>query len=653
MKKILLLLPCIGCLITLAQSQEIIRETWTEKPALHKLDTKFNDESAVIILDKRRVEYIDEKEVLNVYRTFHKIIRINDDKGIESFNRVYLPVSSNSEIVDIKARTILPNGKITEINKDNIKDLKEEDDHVYKIFAMEGLEKGCEVEYYYTYKRNTSFFGNEVFQGRSPVLEAKLELVGPRRLIFEMKAFNTTTKPDTTTGTDEKRWITVTERDIAGAENEKYSAYEANLKRFEYKLAYNTSRNNTDRLLTWDELAKRVYQNYTTCSDKEIKKVNDLTSDMKVKNLAGESEIIVAVENYIKTNFTTRDNIGGEDAENLEKIIKSKLASHMGIVRLYGAIFRQLNIQHEFVLATSRDKNTIEKSFENWNNCENPVIYFPSLKKFMAPTLAEYRFPWIEANWGNSNAFFCKSTTIGNFTTAFGEVKAIPLEDYTKTTINVEADVQLNKNADTMLINIQQIYSGYAASTYKAIFTFSSDENKKLITKEMIKFGTKSENVVSSKMENPDFESYHQNKPFILSATVKANELVERAGNKTIIKIGDIIGQQVEMYQEKPRQFPMKIDYPHMLQRKINFTIPDGYTVKNLEDLKINHVYQEKGQTTMGFTSSYQVEGNTVKITILEEYRSTSYPLIQFEDFKKVINAAADFNKVALVLEKK
>lgn len=652
MKRIVLLIICIASIINPTHSQEIIRETWTEKPVLHKIDSKLNDESAIIILDKRRIEYIDEKEVLTVYRTFHKIVHINDDRGIESFNRIYLPVTSNSEIVDIKARTILPNGKIIEISKDNIKDLKEEDDRVYKIFAMEGLEKGCEVEFYYTYKRNTSFFGNEVFQGKSPVLEANLELVAPKRLTFEMKSFNTVTKPGDTI-VNEKRWITATEKDIPGAEDEKYSAVEVNLKRFEYKLAYNTARNNNDRLLTWDELAKRMYANYTTCTDKETKRTSDFTGDMKVKNLATETEKIVAVENYIKTNFTTREDIGGEDAENLEKIIKSKLASHLGIVRLYGAVFRELGIQHEFVLATSRTKNTIEKNFENWNNCENAVIYFPSLKKYMAPTLSEFRFPWIEPSWGNTNAFFCKSTTIGNFTTAFGEVKPLLLEDYTKTVINTEADIELNKSADTLLINISQIYSGYSASTYKAIFTFSTEENKKLITKEMIKFGTKSENVVSSKMENHDFESYHTNKPFVLSAVVKASELVERAGNKTIIKIGDVIGQQVEMYQEKPRQFPMNIGYPHILERKINFTIPDGYVIKNLDDLKINHTYQEKGQTTMGFTSSYQLEGNLLKITIMEEYRRTYYPLSQFEDFKKVINAAADFNKVALVLEKK
>jgi hypothetical protein len=652
MKSILLLITCLVSMITLAQPPGLILETWEAKPVLHKIDSKLNEESAVILLDKRRVEYIDEKDELAVYKTLHKIIHINDDKGIESFNRVYLPVSNNSDIVDIKARTILPDGRVIEVSKSNIKDLKEEDDQVYKIFAMEGLEKGCEVEYYYTYKRNTGYFGNEILQGKLPILDARLDLVTPKRLIFEMKAFNTGVKPaDTSLG--DKRWLAVIEKNIPGAEEEKYCAFEANLKRFEYKLAYNTARATNDRLLTWDELAKRVYQNYTSCTDKEIKKVNDLVSLMKVKDLPTETEKIVAIENYIKTNFTNREDIGGDDADNLEKVIKTKLASHMGIVRLYGAIFRQLAIQHEFVLASSRERNMIDKSFENWNNCDNSVIYFPALKKYMAPTLSEYRFPWIEPNWGNANAFFCKSTTIGNFTTAFGEVRPISLEDYTRSVINTEADVELNKSTDTLLVKVSQIYSGYSAAPYKAIFNFSSDENKKRITKEMIKFGTNSENIVSSKMENHDFESYNQNKPFILSATVKANELVERAGNKIIIKIGDIIGPQVEMYQEKPRQFPMEIDYPHILERKINFTIPDGYTIKNLDDLNINHTYQDKGQTTMGFTSSYKLENNLVKIVILEEYRRANYPLAQFEDFKKVINAAADFNKVALVLEKK
>lgn len=651
MKKLFLFATLVLTILS-ARSQELTKETWEEKPVLHKLEGKLNDESAVLILDKRRVEYIDEKDDIAVYRTLHRIIHINDDKGIEAFNKVYLPVSSNSEIVDIHARTILPNGKIIEVSKENIKDLKDEDDQVYKIFAMEGLEKGAEVEFFYTYKRNTSFFGTETIQGRSPIIKAQIEVVAPKRLIFEMKGFNSDVKPaDEISG--EKRWMRVEEKDIPATEKEKYSADDANLRRFEFKLAYNTSRATKDRLLTWDELAKRVYRNYTTVSDKEMKRVNDLIDDMKVRKLSTTIEKIVAVEDYLKTNFAAREDIDGEDAANLEKVIKSKLASHLGIVRLYAAIFRELGVEHEFALATDRTENTIEKNFENWNNCDNPVIYFPTLKKYLAPTLPEYRYPWIEPGWGNANAFFCRSTTIGNFTTAYGEVRNIPLEDYSKTVSNTDATIELNKTADTLIVNISQIYSGYAAAPYRAIFTFSSDENKKEMTKEMIKFGTKSENVVSSKMENVGFENYQENKPFILNATVKASELVEKAGNKTIIKIGDIIGPQAEMYQEKPRQTPISVEFPHVLERNIVFTIPQGYTIKNADDLKIKHVFSDGGQVTMGFESDYKIEGDKLIVHIMEEYRKTYYPLSQFEDFKTVINAAADFNKIVLVLEKK
>ncbi|MBL7733506.1 MAG: DUF3857 domain-containing protein, partial [Chitinophagaceae bacterium] len=324
MKKITLLAVLI-LNIVFAHAQGLIRESWSDKPVLHKIEGKLNDESAVIILDKRRIEYIDEKEEMAVYKTLHRIVHINDDKGIEAFNRVYLPVANSEDILDIRARTILPNGKIIEVSRENIKDLKEEDDQVYKIFAMEGLEKGAEVEFYYTYKRNTGFFGTEVVQGRTPVMEAIVELVSPKRLVFEMKGFNSDNKPAIETK-DEKRWLSVTEKDIAGAEKEKYASEDGNLKRFEFKLAYNTARATNDRLFSWDELAKRIHRNYTTVTDKETKKVDGLVDDMKVEKLATALEKVVAVENYIKTNFTAREDIDGDDAENLERIIKTKLA---------------------------------------------------------------------------------------------------------------------------------------------------------------------------------------------------------------------------------------------------------------------------------------------------------------------------------------
>ena len=630
----------------------IVNETWSDKPVLHTIDKKFETESAVILSDIRRIEYIDDtKGDVISYKTLHKIIHVNDDKGIEAFNKIYLPVSDNADLTDIKARTILPGGKVIELDKSNIKDLKE-DDRQYKIFAMDGLVKGCEVEYYYTYNKETSFFGREIMQTHIPVLMAQLEIIAPERLGFDVKIFNNDGK-GTDTVINEKRVLTVTMQDLTGADDEKYSNYTANMARVEFKLSYNALKSKTERLFTWDELARRVYQNYTVSTPKELKKTEDLVSDNKWAKLLTETEKIAAVENYIKKNIGTREDISGDDAENIEKILRNKFASHRGIIRLFAAVYSKLGIDIQFVLTGDRSEFSLDKNFENWNNCENSLIYFSSQKKYLAPTESSLRYPWIEPNWGNTYGLFCKGTTIGTFTTAIAEIKPVLLEDYTQSSDDIDAKIELNTSADTLLINTRQLYRGYSAGFYRAVFNYSSEEDQKKYLKEFVKFGTNSENIVSTKLENKDFESYTENKPFVLNASVKASELVEKAGSKVLVKIGEIIGPQVEMYQEKPRQFPMELPYAHTLKRKIEFTIPAGYSVKNLNELSIKDTYEESGQLTMGFVSSYKQEGNKITVEIVEEYRKTFYPLSQYEDFKKIINASADFNKIVLVLDKK
>ena len=655
MKKILgiLLLPALA-LIARGQDPAITLEEWSKTPTLHSIDGSHSKESAIILLDKRRMEYIDNaKKQVELYRTLHRIVRVNDDNGIESFNRVYLGVADNNDIVDIRARTILPSGKVIEVDKKNIKDFKEKDGSLYKIFAMEGLEKGCEVEYYYTFKREPAFFGQEAMQGKFTVLDAKLEIVVPERLVFELKGYNCSIAVQDTV-LKGKRIFSTGLRDIPGAEEEKYAAYNANLKSIEFKLSYNmTTSSGRERLFTWNELAKKVYSLYGTYTEKELKKTGDLVQTNGWDKLGTDKEKIVAVENYLKRQFATREDISGQDAGSIEWIIKNRIATHQGIIRLYGAIFEKLGIGHQIVLAPDRSESAIDKSFENWNSPHNFLFYFPSTKKFMAPTLLATRYPWINPFWGAENGLFCKVTTIGSFTTALAEVKPIPLEDYTQSYSKIESSLKLNPGFDTLLVDMKQSYAGYEGSAYRAGYVLSTPEEQHAFLKELVKFGTNSENIVSSSIENSDFESYSDNKPFVLHASVKANELLENAGNKILVKIGEIIGPQTEMYQEKPRQFPMQLAFPHSLERTIELLLPEGYSVKNLQELAMHYEYRAKEEVTMGFTSDYKLENNVLKVHVLEQYRQTFYPLSDYEDFKKVINASADFNKIILVLEKK
>ncbi|MEJ7585952.1 MAG: hypothetical protein WKI04_00170 [Ferruginibacter sp.] len=163
----------------------------------------------------------------------------------------------------------------------------------------------------------------------------------------------------------------------------------------------------------------------------------------------------------------------------------------------------------------------------------------------------------------------------------------------------------------------------------------------------------KSENIQNIKTENTNLTDTWDNKALIISGTIHTAELLERAGNKLLFKLGELIGTQVQMYQEKPRQLPAEMPFAHLQERKITFDIPPGYDIKNLDDIKIDVQYKKDNVVVMGFVSSYKVVGNVLEVNVVETYRHLKYPLTEFETFRKVINSSADFNKIVLVLEKK
>lgn len=650
---LLLLIGLLSLQYLFGQQHLLEKESWTDKPSIHSLDSKYSKEPAVVIFDKIKIEFKDEpKNELTEYYTVHKIIHINDDRGIESLNKIYFGISENADIVDVKARTILADGKTIELDKGNIKDLKESDGNTYKIFAMDGLEKGCDMEYFYTVKKPTSFFGREEVQGPFPIIETAFQLIAPDRLRFDIKPYNFTVA-HTDTVIDSKRILQCAVSQTAGADEEKYAFYTANLKRIEYKLSYNDVARKGERLFTWNELARRLYEMYTAFADKDKNKAADLVQKNGWDKLDGEIPKIVAVENYIKTNYSYNENLKSDEANNLNNVLQKKISGTMGLMRLYTAIFQNLGLNYQYVITGNRTKFIIDRSFENWNNCDYPLFYFPVENKFIAPTRPDFRYPWIFSAWAGTDGLFCKKTSIGNLSTAIADVRKIELEDYTKSFDNIESRLEFNPALDSLTIDSKQIYGGYIAVNYRDAFNFANEDQKRAIIKELAKAVASSEHILSSEILNKEFEKGTSNEPLILHLKTKSGELIEQAGNKMLLKIGLAIGPQVEMYQEKPRQQPVDMDYGHVEERKIDFIIPKGYIISNLNDLKIAQTYKENGEITMGFVSDYEIKGDILSVHIVEEYRKIFYPLDQFDQFRKIINASSDFNKVVLVLEKK
>lgn len=126
--------------LSFAQAQVIKTETykWTSTPEKIEVSKQFADASAVVLKDVRIYNfYYDkakEKDNLTLEQIHHKIIQINDTRAIEVYNRLYIPLAGVMEILDIQARTIAPDGKVTELDKYKIKELSnKEGEGAYKI----------------------------------------------------------------------------------------------------------------------------------------------------------------------------------------------------------------------------------------------------------------------------------------------------------------------------------------------------------------------------------------------------------------------------------------------------------------------------------------------------------------------------------------
>ena len=140
--------------------------------------------------------------------------------------------------------------------------------------------------------------------------------------------------------------------------------------------------------------------------------------------------------------------------------------------------------------------------------------------------------------------------------------------------------------------------------------------------------------------------------PLTLDATVQSVGLLTKAGNRYLFKIGELIGPQSELYQQEARQFDVENPYNRRYNRTITFEVPTGYRVRNLADLNLKAEAGPAATPAYFFRSGSAQTGRTVTVSVAESYNQVHWPKQDFEAFRNVVNAAANFNKVVLVLEK-
>ncbi len=650
MKFVKLLSVAVCCLIATTLFGNAFKPyEWEKERTRYKLSEKDVALSEIILKQHTQYEYVFENNQFVLYSTIHRIIYVNNNEAVQKHNRIVISMGNALDLIDVKARSINKDGKAVYFDKSNLKELADEESgKAFKIFAIEGIEMGSEIEYYFVRKMRPSVFDRVFVQFDVPVKYNSFRLTCPEHLKFDFKTYHNF--PEVKEEDNGEMNIYETSMsDVPALKTEAFSNFDPNRKRIEFKLAYNTARSEA-RLYTWDEAAKTFYTMLTEASkddQKALEKFVKTLGDDPSKNL---EDRIKSIENKIKNAVQVNKDGAGESLSEIASIVKVKVASHQGMTRLFLGVFDKLKIQCHPVITCSRENIKFDGEFDSWAYLDDYVLYFPDTKQFLAPYVFEFRYPLIQPEFTAQKGLFIEPFQVGEVKSALSSIGEIPAVDYSYNSDNLEIAVAFNDDLATNQIHQKREFGGYNAAYFTPYYDMMSADQRIGMIDQLTK-QIAPDAVIKKWTASPVPNTKANN--FIVDVNFESSHFMEKAGPRILFKVGELIGPQVEMYRDEQRISEVENDFNRMYNRVIKVQLPKGYQVKNLADLKLNIAYTEKDQAPYLFKSDYVLKDNLLEVHVEEYYKQIYAPLSRYEDFRKVVNAAADFNKITLVLEKK
>lgn len=636
----------------IAQQAEYLSYTWDPNPSYTISETD-RDLDILGLKDYTIIEFgFENEDDFYQYTIIHKVLWLNSDDRIEQFNKIYLPYNSSAELLRSQARVIAANGTVQELDESKIFTATDEStDQTIKYYALEGIEKGGFIEYLYIIKKAPDFKGSYVrLQKDYKIIDSKLELFSPENLVFQMFSVNSDQEALSKEDVEGKQHLVMQKNDLPKLEEEELSATEAMKQAVIYKLVENTATGGTN-FVSYKEISKNVFGYILSELGKSDKsKLSKFIKEANIKKNADEASKIRSLENHIKNTIYITEN-GGDQLSELAFVMENKAANGTGVIRLFANALQELEIPFEIVLTCDRSEMKFDKDIEAVSFLQDYLLYFPSTKKYLAPSKQESRYGYPPFEFTDNYGLFIQKVELGGLSSAVGKVKYIESPEASASLDEMNYKVTFNpEDLTEVQIDYDHAIGGYNASFIHPFMNLVSPENKEDFYTQFIKSMGDEVTIQSKEILNEAPENYGIN-PLRVKASLIGNGFMDKAGPKYLFKLGDLIGPQIEMYQEKARQLPVENLFRKTYVRRIQVVIPEGFTIKNLEDINISNRYTVDGKDIMNFISSYTQEGNVVTVTANEMYDKNILPVEQYEQYRTVINSAADFNKVTLILE--
>ena len=637
--------------LTNAQELRYKSIDWEKKPEHKELVKGYEGEGEVLLKFEKIVEFTysdDYQGQLVEYQTIHKKTRVISDDAIQANNKVYITGKNSAELIEAKARVITPENEVIDFDMSNILESDGSDGSApYHYFAIDGIVADSDIEVTYTILRAPYYQGSKIeFQDEYPRRNMKLTVVAPENLVFLFKSYNGLPEAVQDTTVETQNIYTIEADSVPPMKEEDYSAYFRNVMYVVYKLDENRANYKTN-LVSFGEVSQSIHGLYFAEIEKKDKKaLKKFVSESGADKAESTEDKIRLIENHCKMSIGLLD---GVPPKTIGALLEDGITSEVGMTYLMVQALRMLEVKFEFVLTCNRYDDIFDEEFEHYQVLKNTLFYFPETKKYLAPSEILTRYGVPPSEWTNQKGLFVKEISVGDMTTGLGKVKEIkPLGSEVSQDV-MEVKVDFSDLAQPVL-EVKRSMSGYSSIFVQSAYHLLDDETKSSVDEANVKFSDENGELIEYTVSGVEPGDIGVNS-LSYTGKLKTTSLMEKAGNRYLFKIGELIGPQMEMYQESERICDIEHDHNQIYDRTIEFTVPDGYELSGLDELVIDESYPAENPTIY-FKSSYTQEGNKVVVKVKEEYKKNSFDKSEIEDFRRIINAAANFNKVVLFITK-
>jgi hypothetical protein len=615
--------------------------------------------SAVILCDYGDVTFNDE---LNIVFTRHLRVKILTTKGYDwGTESIRLYTEDNTQrIYNVEGVTYAldEQGNVVkhELQQKDIYEENVDGKHTRCKFTLPALKPGCVIEMRYTTESTSIWFVPDwQFQFNDPVRWSEYRLRYPSAIAYvalnrgyEKYAINTF--EDVTqmfngaaarylgqniASCHQARWVL---QNAPALRDEPYiTTIDDYYNKVDIQLAgYAYAYGGSEKVLSdWnkfnDDLLKdKMFGERIDVTRRIRKQAQEITAGLSLSE-----EKMKAIYQWISQSivWTQQNRIYAEQDGN--NVLESRKGSSADITFLLLSMLKSVDIQGDPVVLSTRNNGKVQELYPilSQYNSVIAMVTMSNKQYFLDATDPLRPMELLPTSMLNTKGFVIKAGG-GDWVTLTSP------KQYSNVSL---AMITLNEDG-TLNGTLEDSYRDYASLSKRRDL---QDKKEVDIAKET--FHTEQQGMTIDSVNITARDSIHL--PLTMKAWITAQSYAQSNGDYIYINPQILHRMQENPFKDRTRKFPVDYGYQRSYKTAINFTIPDGYEIKEKPMDRTLYV----GNDFLVYYRQVLVDKNVLRIVVKMEVRKTDIPERYYDDLKSFYTAiiAAEAEQVVLERAKK